>query len=228
MLNVVDEFTREALEILVARRIDADATVAVLERLVAGRGAPAHVRCDNGPELTAHALRDWCRLSKTSPPTGQRGRQCDPLPDRRARGAQLQSFLALPTDSHPRWTNKRGRVNRSGRKLLSGADDQRLIDQEPLDHRGQAAPQHPDRVHIKEAGLGPVPHARTADTLGGVTAAQLKVRCPPGRSRPPTRASSARRAPRPPTAAPCSPACSSGRPPAQAGGCPPTASCAPR
>lgn len=35
-------------------------------------------------------------------------------------------------------------------------------------------------VHIKEAGLGPVPHARTADTLGGMTAAQLKVRCPAG------------------------------------------------
>ena len=26
-------------------------------------GAPEHVRCDNGPELTANALRDWCRFS---------------------------------------------------------------------------------------------------------------------------------------------------------------------
>jgi hypothetical protein len=24
-----------------------------------------HIRCDNGPELTANALRDWCRFSKT-------------------------------------------------------------------------------------------------------------------------------------------------------------------
>ena len=23
------------------------------------------MRCDNGPELTAHALRDWCRFSRT-------------------------------------------------------------------------------------------------------------------------------------------------------------------
>jgi putative transposase len=46
------------------RRIDADATVAVLDRLVALRaGAPQHIRCDNGPELTANALRDWCRFS---------------------------------------------------------------------------------------------------------------------------------------------------------------------
>ena len=65
LLHVVDEFTREALEILVARRIDADATVAVLERLARERGVPEHVRCDNGPELTGHALRDWCRFSTT-------------------------------------------------------------------------------------------------------------------------------------------------------------------
>ncbi len=64
LLHVVDEFTREALEICCARRIDADATVAVLDRLVTERGtAPGHIRCDNGPELTANALRDWCRFS---------------------------------------------------------------------------------------------------------------------------------------------------------------------
>ena len=64
LLHVVDEHTREALAIECRRRIDADATVAVLERLVAVRGrTPEHLRCDNGPELTANALRDWCRFS---------------------------------------------------------------------------------------------------------------------------------------------------------------------
>jgi len=63
LLHVVDEFTREALAVECRRRIDADQTVAVLERLVATRGtAPEHIRCDNGPELTANALRDWCRF----------------------------------------------------------------------------------------------------------------------------------------------------------------------
>ena len=66
LLHVVDEFTREALAMLVARRIDADATVAVLERLAAERGAPQHIRCDNGPELTGHALSDWCRFARTA------------------------------------------------------------------------------------------------------------------------------------------------------------------
>jgi putative transposase len=64
LLNVVDEFTREALEMLVERSINADTTVGLLERLVAERGAPEHLRMDNGPELTAHALQDWCRFSK--------------------------------------------------------------------------------------------------------------------------------------------------------------------
>ena len=63
LLNIVDEFTREALEVLCERRIDADRTVGTLEALVGQRGAPAHIRCDNGPELTANALRDWCRFS---------------------------------------------------------------------------------------------------------------------------------------------------------------------
>jgi putative transposase len=64
LLNVVDEFTREALEMLVRRSIDADTTVSVLERLVAERGAPEYLRMDNGPELTAHALQDWCQFSR--------------------------------------------------------------------------------------------------------------------------------------------------------------------
>ena len=65
LLHVVDEFTREALAIECHRRIDADKTVATLDRLVAKRGsAPTFIRCDNGPELTANALRDWCRLAR--------------------------------------------------------------------------------------------------------------------------------------------------------------------
>jgi putative transposase len=64
LLNVVDEHTREALAIEVARRIDADATVKALDRLVTDRGTvPRFIRCDDGPELTANALRDWCRFS---------------------------------------------------------------------------------------------------------------------------------------------------------------------
>ena len=67
-LHVVDEYTRESLPDLVAYSIDADATIAVPGKIAARRGYPEFLRCDNGPELTAHALRDWCRFTaaKTS------------------------------------------------------------------------------------------------------------------------------------------------------------------
>ena len=63
ILNVTDEFTREALACVPARSIDAKATVAVLAGLTADRGAPRYVRCDNGPEFVGHALKRWCRSS---------------------------------------------------------------------------------------------------------------------------------------------------------------------
>jgi putative transposase len=66
LCNIVDEFTREALVMHVDRSIDADTVVALLEDLIAGRGAPECLRMDNGPEMTAHALVDWCTLSGTA------------------------------------------------------------------------------------------------------------------------------------------------------------------
>ena len=64
ILHVIDEFTGESLCDLVAYSIDADATVAALDA-VEGT-VPQFVRMDNGPELTAHALRDWCRFTGTA------------------------------------------------------------------------------------------------------------------------------------------------------------------
>jgi len=65
LANIVDEHTREALAMRVARTCTADDLVEALAGLTAGRGVPQHLRIDNGPELLAWALRDWCRLSQT-------------------------------------------------------------------------------------------------------------------------------------------------------------------
>jgi putative transposase len=51
--NLVDEFTREALAGRVGRSCTASDLVEMLDGLSADRGAPEHVRCDNGPELIA-------------------------------------------------------------------------------------------------------------------------------------------------------------------------------
>ncbi|ABM11948.1 Integrase, catalytic region [Mycolicibacterium vanbaalenii PYR-1] len=63
MLNVIDEFTREALAIEVDRAINADGVVDVLDRLALTHGAPHYVRFDNGPEFVTHAVSDWCRFN---------------------------------------------------------------------------------------------------------------------------------------------------------------------
>lgn len=66
LLYVVDEFTREALAMQAERRIDADKLVDVLDQIISEQGRrPEFVRCDNGPEMTSAALRDWCRFSRT-------------------------------------------------------------------------------------------------------------------------------------------------------------------
>ena len=65
LLNIIDEFTREALAITVDRCIGADGVVAVLDRLARKRGAPSYVRFDNGPEFVARAVHDWCRFHRT-------------------------------------------------------------------------------------------------------------------------------------------------------------------
>jgi transposase InsO family protein len=65
LLNIIDEFTRESLIMLVERSIDAPTVVACLQQAVARRGAPMFLRCDNGPEMTSHALERWCQRSGT-------------------------------------------------------------------------------------------------------------------------------------------------------------------
>jgi putative transposase len=65
LLNIVDEYTREALAIVVERSIDADRVVATLDLLGTQRGVPRFVRFDNGPEFIAGAIADWCRFSGT-------------------------------------------------------------------------------------------------------------------------------------------------------------------
>jgi transposase InsO family protein len=59
MLCVVDEFTREALAIRVARRLDSDRVIEVLAELCLARGVPEHIRSDQGPEFVATAVKGW-------------------------------------------------------------------------------------------------------------------------------------------------------------------------
>lgn len=59
LLTVVEEFTRESLCIETRTSIKSQTVVAVLNRLVKERGAPAYLRSDNGSEFVASRVKGW-------------------------------------------------------------------------------------------------------------------------------------------------------------------------
>jgi putative transposase len=66
-LCVVDEFTRECLALEVRRSFRAAEVITVLAALRAQRGAPAHLRSDNGPEFVARAVQVWLKAQAIGP-----------------------------------------------------------------------------------------------------------------------------------------------------------------
>ena len=58
-LNIIDEFTREALAIRVDRKLNSIDVVDALTDLFILRGPPTFIRSDNGPEFIAEKVRDW-------------------------------------------------------------------------------------------------------------------------------------------------------------------------
>ena len=59
ILNIIDEYTRECLAMLVKRHITSQDVIDQLFELIIFRGIPEHIRSDNGPEFTANAVRRW-------------------------------------------------------------------------------------------------------------------------------------------------------------------------
>jgi len=59
MLNIIDEFTKEALMIRVERKLNSTDVVDALTDLFILRGPPEYIRSDNGPEFIAEKVRRW-------------------------------------------------------------------------------------------------------------------------------------------------------------------------
>ena len=59
-LTIVDSYTRECPAIEVGTGICSEQVTRVLERIIAERGKPESVRCDNGPEFTSRHFLAWC------------------------------------------------------------------------------------------------------------------------------------------------------------------------
>src|SRR6202030_3312643 len=60
VLSVVDAYTRECLALGVDTSFASRRVTRVLEAIVAERGQPLAIRCDNGPELTSRHFLAWC------------------------------------------------------------------------------------------------------------------------------------------------------------------------
>ncbi len=59
ILTVIEEYSRECLAIVVARRLRSLEVLETLAELFVTHGVPAHIRSDNGPEFTATLIRQW-------------------------------------------------------------------------------------------------------------------------------------------------------------------------
>ena len=73
VLSVVDAYTRECLALEVDTSFASRRVTRVLEAIVAERGVPQAIRCDNGPELTSRHFLAWCIERQIELLTSSRG-----------------------------------------------------------------------------------------------------------------------------------------------------------
>ena len=59
--TLIDSYTKESLAIEVNTGISSRQVTRVLERVIAERGVPGAIRCDNGPEFTSLYFIEWCK-----------------------------------------------------------------------------------------------------------------------------------------------------------------------
>lgn len=62
LLNIMDEFNRELLDVEVDTSLPAVRVIKTLERICEYRGNPKAIRVDNGPEFISHKLEIWCHI----------------------------------------------------------------------------------------------------------------------------------------------------------------------
>jgi len=59
LLNVIDDFNREALGIEVDFSLPSERVIRTLEQIIGWRGKPIAIRCDNDPEYLSAAIISW-------------------------------------------------------------------------------------------------------------------------------------------------------------------------
>ena len=61
VLNIIDDYNREALAIEPDFSLPAERVIKVLNEIIFWRGKPMKIRVDNGPEFISNALQQWAK-----------------------------------------------------------------------------------------------------------------------------------------------------------------------
>ena len=93
LFNVIEDFNRESLAIEVDTSLPSLRVIRVLEQLIAERGKPANIRCDNGPEFISHKLDQWCTDRKITLQFIQPGRPMQNAFIERKNGSMRRELL---------------------------------------------------------------------------------------------------------------------------------------
>lgn len=64
ILNIIDDFNREAFAIEMGTSLRAERIIRVLERLKGERDLPHMIRVNNGPEFLAQSLQGWDKANR--------------------------------------------------------------------------------------------------------------------------------------------------------------------
>jgi len=67
VLNVIDDYNREALATEVGISFPSDRVVRILDQLIEERGKPRMLRTDNGTEFMAKPYKEWCHANEIVP-----------------------------------------------------------------------------------------------------------------------------------------------------------------
>lgn len=67
VLTIIDEFSRECLELKAERSLKSEDVIEALNKLFLQRGTPEHIRSDNGSEFIAENLRNWLSTLSVKP-----------------------------------------------------------------------------------------------------------------------------------------------------------------
>ncbi len=61
LLNLIDDFNREALAIEIDLSLPSARVISALKQVIAWRGKPSVIRCDNGAEYLSAQIQDWAK-----------------------------------------------------------------------------------------------------------------------------------------------------------------------